>query len=116
MSVQPARHNFKVWKGATFRYKFTYLTGAEGSPAQNLTGYTAEMILKDPRPPYTTYLTLSTENGGIVLGDALGTIEILIDADDTEAFTWQSAKYQLKIMRNEAEDVLLYGTITATGF
>lgn len=114
MSVQPARHNFKMWKGATFRYTFTYLSGGETSSPKDLSGYSASMVLKDPRTN-NTLLTLTSSNGGIILGGAAGTIEIRITAELTSAITWQQATYQLTITQGPDTDVLLYGTISATG-
>ena len=115
MSVQPARHNFKVWKGATFRYKFTYLQGGEGSQPMDLTGYTGRLVIKDPRTT-TVYQTLTTENGGIIIDAMNGTIELLMSAGTTQGFDWKTGNYQLTLTKGDDTEPLLYGAVATTGF
>lgn len=113
MSVQPTRHNFKIWKGATFQYKLTYFEGGEGSNPQDLTGYIGDMVLKDSKTK-ATLTTLTTENGGILISGPTGEIEITIPADDVDAFTWKQAVYELAIEKDGIRDILLYGTVSIT--
>ena len=69
-----AVHNITIEQGATYRLSAVW-KDAGGTPI-NLTGYTARMMVRrkysDPAP----LLTFTTENGAIVLGGALGTVEV----------------------------------------
>jgi hypothetical protein len=110
VSLQPAKKNFNVWKGNTFSTRLTLLTGAAGSPAQDLTGYTAS--LEAHLPDLSSVLSLTTENGGITLGAASGHIDLFIAPVATAAFTWVSALYKLNIISPSAvSDPLIYGAI-----
>lgn len=77
-----AKHELLIEQGANFDVAITYYdsTGA----AVNLTSYTARAKF---RPTYgdNPVLTLTTENGGITLGGAAGTITIAASATATAA-------------------------------
>lgn len=110
MSLDPARHNFTIYKGATFRKRVTLLTGGTGSSARDLTNYSASLVIrKSPSDP-TIYLTL-TESSGLTLGGVAGTIDIVISAATTGALTWQSGTYHLYITAPSAgdTDAILWG-------
>lgn len=49
----------------------------------NLTGFIARMQIRPSIDSTTVLLELTTENGGITLGGAAGTIDLLADADAT---------------------------------
>ena len=78
----------------------TYTSGGEVlyHPPVNLTGYTARMQIRETIESTTTLHTLTTENGGITLGGAAGTIALTISATDTAAFTFDSAVYDLEVI------------------
>lgn len=117
MSLEPARHNWKIWRGATFHKKVTILEGGIGSDPRDLTGYTALLEIKDV-PDGTVLLTLSTANSGIVLGGALGTVEIIISDTATATLTWKSGIYDLMITDaggSDETDAILFGNFTVTG-
>ena len=113
--ILPEKHNFNIWKGATFRTKLTLYTDA-GQTLRNLTGYSAELVIRD-NPQGTALLTLNTSNSGIVLGGAAGTIVLKITASDTATITWQAAVYDLTITAGSGgdTDALLFGGFTAQG-
>jgi hypothetical protein len=67
-------------------------------PPVNLTGFTARMQIRETVESTTVLHSLTTENGGITLGGAAGTIALLISATDTAAFTFDSAVYDLEII------------------
>lgn len=116
MSFLPEQHNFAIWKGATFRTTITVYTDA-GETLQDFSGATAELIIRD-QPEGTPLLTLTTENGGIELGGAQGTIRLYISAEDTQDVDWTSAVYDLTVTAggpNGDTDALLYGGFTAQG-
>ena len=58
-----------IEQGATFRRTFTWLTGTPSAPV-NLTGYSARMQIRKTTASSTAYATLTSANGGIVLGGA----------------------------------------------
>lgn len=115
MALEPARHSFTIWKGATFRKTLTLRQGDTGSDPQDLTGYSAAMPILDA-PEGLTLMSLTTTNGGIVLGGALGTIQLVISATVTAAITWESGVYELLITAPASDtDALLYGGMKVKG-
>lgn len=84
-----------IEQGATFTLPLTWNTN--GVPV-NLTGYTARMMCRESFDSETPFLTLTTENGGIALGGALGTIDILATAAQTAALTKLVGVYDLELV------------------
>lgn len=77
--MSAGRYNFVADQGATFAKTVTWKDG-EGDPV-NLTGFTARMHIRESYAASDTAVTpLTTENGGITLGGAAGTIALLIPA------------------------------------
>ncbi len=103
-----------IEQGATFRKTLTWKAGTPPVPV-NLTGCTARMQMRTEIAAATPLVTLTTENGGIVLGGTAGTIELFIAAVDTAAFTWTTAVYDLEIiLANGDVRRLLYGPVTVS--
>jgi len=102
----PAKRNFPVWIGATFRYQFQWLEddGKVRTP-RDLTGYSGEAKLDGNDG---TELILSTGNGGVILGgretedptNAL--IEMYISDEQTPEITWKKATYTLYLTEPNA--------------
>lgn len=93
--------SLKIDQGASFSKVAVWKKGATSATATpvNLTGCTARMQARAKIESPTAYLTLTTENGGIALGGALGTIEFcILSATATAALTWKSAVYDLEIV------------------
>ena len=67
-----------------------------GKP-RDLTGYTARMDIRDKLTD-TLVLSLTTENGRIILGGTAGTIRRLISATDTAALTLAEKEYDLELL------------------
>lgn len=92
----------------------TYVSGGElvyPTPI-NLTGYTAQMQIRSAVDSATALVTLTTSNGGIVLGGTAGTIELLITSTATAAFDWEDAVYSLQLTSSGGVvAVLLQGSI-----
>lgn len=109
-----AKLKLLVEQGATFRKTLTWKAGAPAVPV-DLTGCTARLQFRSEIAAATPLVTLTTENGGIVLGGVLGTIELIITAAVTAAFTWTAAVYDLEIVFTSG-DVrrLVYGTVTVS--
>jgi len=79
-----ARHELRIEQGANFDVSITYYD-TSGSPI-NLTSHTARAKF---RPTYDNapVLNLTTENGGITLGGAAGTIALSSPAYTTAAIS-----------------------------
>lgn len=77
-----------------------YTSGGEVlyHPPVNLTGFTARMQIRETVESTTVLHSLTTENGGITLGGAAGTIALTISASDTAAFTFDTAVYDLEVV------------------
>lgn len=112
-------------QGATFNPVLT--VKGPGDVLMDLTGYTARMQVKDSYASLTPAITLTTENGGITLGGALGTISILIAATVMEAIdvpanvgqpTSQPTRlfvYDLELVTGSVVRRLVYGNFTVSG-
>lgn len=106
--------SLKIDQGATFAKLVTWNAGTPPAPV-DLTGCTARMQARPKIESPTVLLDLTTANGGIVLGDALGTVEIKLTDEQTEAITWASAVYDLEIVfANGDVRRLLQGGITVS--
>lgn len=113
-SLNPAKKDFEIWKGATFDKTLTLYTGATTStPAWDLTGYTASLDIKDQDG--TVLLSLTTSNSRIVLGGTAGTIRLVIDATTTGALTWTRGAYDLALTTGSTVYVPIYGAFNVTG-
>ena len=77
-----------------------YTSGGEVlyHPPVNLTGFTARMQIRETVESTAVLHSLTTENGGITLGGAAGTIALTISATDTAAFTFDTAVYDLEVV------------------
>lgn len=92
----PAKLKFTIYQGATFRKRLTW-TAPGGTPI-DLTGCTARMQVRSEVESLDVLLELTTENGGITLGGAAGTVELYAGATATSAITWQSGVFDLEIV------------------
>lgn len=63
----------------------------------DLTGYSAEMDIRDTVESVAVLFELSTVNSRIVLGGVLGTIQLLITAAESTAFTFTTGVYDLEL-------------------
>lgn len=92
-----------------------YTSGGEVlyHPPVNLTGFTARMQIRETVESTTVLHSLTTENGGITLGGAAGTIALTISATDTAAFTFDTAVYDLEIISGSGVVTeVMSGTVT----
>lgn len=86
----------KIDQGSTFTKVATWKTGTPLAPV-DLTGCSALAHIRAKINSADPLLTLSTLDDSIVLGDAAGTITIMIDAATTALITWTQAVYDLEI-------------------
>jgi hypothetical protein len=97
-------YNITCQQGATFSRFITMRYPDPASPPTdptylpyNLTGHTARMQVRRTVDSPTPIVSLTTANGGITLGGADGTIEIIISAANTALLT-SSGVYDLEIV------------------
>ena len=90
------RLNAVIEQGSKFNPVLT-LTDST-STLINLTGYTARMQIRETVDAATTIASLTTENGGITLGGAAGTVTLYISGSDTAAFDFEVAVYDLELV------------------
>lgn len=107
MTTHPAKHNFYVYRGATFSEQIEW-KDESGTPV-NLTGFTARMHMRETLEAADPFLTLTTENGGITLGGVAGTIQLLASATQTTAITATSGVYDLELASGANVTRLLEG-------
>ncbi len=112
MTTHPAKHNFFVYRGATFSEQIEWKD--ENGIAIDLTGFTARLHMRDTLEATTPFLTLTTENGGITLGGAAGTVDLLASATATSAISATSGVYDLELVAGDGVTVtrLLEGLVT----
>ena len=67
-----------------------------GTPV-DVTGYTADMQIRQTIASSTILYEASTANGAIVMGTTDGTITLTIPATDTANFTWNRGVYDLNM-------------------
>ena len=96
MATKPFKQNITIIQGATLDLLVTWRTGDPATPV-DLTGCTARMQIRSKVDSPDVLLELTTENGGITLGGAAGTVRRFVDATDTAAITWKSGVYDLEI-------------------
>lgn len=100
-------HNLTCEQGATFQRVITY-QGSDGV-AVNLTGYTARMQVRTDHESATVLLSLTTENGGITLGGAAGTVTLLGTATQTAALEAGEHVYDLELVTGSVVTRLIQG-------
>ncbi len=109
MTTHPAKHNFYVYRGATFSEQIEW-KDESGTPV-NLTGFTARMHMRETLEAADPFLTLTTENGGITLGGGAGTIQLLASATQTTAIIATSGVYDLELVSGANVTRLLEGLV-----
>jgi hypothetical protein len=109
MTTHPAKHNFYVYRGATFSEQIEW-KDESGTPV-NLTGFTARLHMRETLEAADPFLTLTTENGGITLGGLAGTIQLLASATQTTAISATSGVYDLELVSGANVTRLLEGLV-----
>ena len=106
-------YNLCINQGATYSVTFVWNTGTSCSCSGgcsgscscssstltpvDLTGFTAQMQIRQTVQSATILYTASTSLGQIVLGGTAGTIALTIPASDTAGFTWLRGVYDMNL-------------------
>ena len=103
-----AKYKIKINQGATLRIPFTWRSN--GLPI-DITGFTARMQIRKTVASSEVIHELSTENGGIILGDD-GAFLIYISDSVTETFNFTTAVYDLEFVNLDGDVIrLLEGAV-----
>lgn len=80
----------------------TYTSGGvlEFNTPIDLSGYTARMQIRQKLGDSSVLLSLTTENGGITINNTFKTISITITASQTASLTFNSAVYDLELIKD----------------
>ena len=109
--MTPGKYNIVCPQGSTFNQEFTY---SINDVLVDLTGYTAKMQVREKHTSTTAQLTLTTENGGISLGGALGTFTVNISASDTSALFAKDYVYDLELISSGTVTRIIEGKFIVT--
>jgi hypothetical protein len=96
-------YNLTIEQGATFRRTLTVKDSA--GLVVNLTGYTARMQIRPEIDSSTVMVSLTTANGGITLGGALGTIALYLSDTTTSSMQFEGV-YDLELIQTSTGDVI----------
>lgn len=92
-------HNFTIEQGADFSLPLLY-QDENGNPI-DLTGWSADMMIRTTVDSPTPLISLSSSlGGGITLGGPAGTIVISIDETTTQQFAGGIAVYDLLLLNS----------------
>lgn len=94
----PAKLKFTIYQGATFRKRLTWTGPAPTYTPIDLTGCTARMQVRSEIESPAVLLSFTTENGGIALGGALGTIDLELGDIASSAVAWDSGVFDIEIV------------------
>lgn len=108
--MTPGEHDFTAHRGVPFRRTLTYKDS--GGSLIDLTGYTAKMHIRENWASATLLQDMTTENGGITLGGAAGTIVLFISDTDTAALIADTEdeghyKYDLMLVPPSGDEIFL---------
>lgn len=106
----PYKQNLTIYQGSTFRH--TFALTADDLPL-DLTNWTARMQVRESVDDATVILELTTENGGITLGGALGTLELYVSPDDTADLAITKGVYDIELIdTNDDVGRVIEGKVT----
>jgi hypothetical protein len=106
-------YNIQADQGSTLLRTLTW-KNANGTPI-NLTNYTARMQVRKNLSDAVAVLSLSTQNGGIVLGGALGTIDLIVSDTQMALIEQGSYLYDLEMLTNNTVTRIVQGSFIVSG-
>lgn len=92
----PGDYDLIIYVGATFTRRVVWKDSL--GALIDLTGYTARMQIRQSVRNPAILLTLTTENGGITLGGAAGTVDLLLTSTQTAALTARAGVYDIELI------------------
>lgn len=101
-------YNITADQGATFTRTLTWRDANDA--LVNLTGYTARMQVRPTIASNSVALELTTENGRITLGGALGTIALNVPATAMDDLVAGSYSYDLELVNGATVVRLVMGS------
>ena len=101
-------YNIIAEQGATLSRTITWRD--TNSQPINLTNYTARMQVRNDYDSPTAVLTLTTENGGITLGGAQGTVIMTVSASAMALIASGSYVYDLELVLSDVVTRLIQGS------
>lgn len=104
-----AKHDFTIKQGATLDHSIVWQDS--NGAVRNLAGYTARMQARYGGPDGAIALDLTTENGGIVITAAAGTVTLKATAAMTAALVPGVCVYDLEMVHTATVEPLVEGTI-----
>lgn len=107
----PGKYNMVCPQGSTFMQQLTY---SINDVPVDLTTYTARMQVREKYTSKTSIIDLNTENGGITLGGASGTIDIYISSSVTELIVAKDYVYDLELISSSIVTRLIEGKFSIT--
>ncbi len=106
-------HDILIEQGATFRLRLIWKDSAE--VPIDLTGYTARMqVRRKHSAADPALISFTTENGGITLGGAAGTIVVEGLATLTDDLPAKPCVYDLELVNGTVVTRLIEGAVTIT--
>ena len=116
MSILPDKLKLVAWKGATFKVTMTLYAEDEDGPVRDLTGYSAELDILEKKGSENVLLSLTSDNGGILIDSEEGTLTLSIDSTTIRDQEWNRGIYDLTITSPEGEtEPLFYGPFVIVG-
>ena len=109
--MTPGKYNIVCPQGSTYSQTFTY---SVSDVPVDLTTYTARMQVREKYTSTLVNVSLTTENGGIVLGGESGTIDVVIDADSTAELVAKDYVYDLELVSSSVVTRLIEGKFIVT--
>lgn len=88
-------YDITIEAGATFRLSLTWKD--DNGDVIDLTGFSARMQVRETYESEAAILSLTSADGDIQLGDALGTIVVTAEASVTEKISCASAVYDIEL-------------------
>jgi hypothetical protein len=92
--MTPGRYNIKVYQGATFELAPQWKIDGK---YVNVTGYTANMVVRNSPTSPAAIVTLSSANGSIVVGTTDGKFTLQLTAAETTVLNAGQYVYDLEV-------------------
>jgi hypothetical protein len=101
----PGKYNIVCPQGSTYEQEFIY---SINDVVVNLTGYTARMQVREKYTSTSAILSLTTENGRIVIVGSLGKITVNIPSATTAGITAKDYIYDLELVSSSNKVTRLF--------